>query len=254
MKVSIFRVSLNHLWNNEYCMFVSQIVAVFLKFNAESLHLKKSFDRVLALMPEISKIKAQDLGSELSNQLADLNTERRTLTKSIMDMVKNLGKLSLPGMAQHVAVMNRFLDKHGRDLGDTNYNDNSNRFNDFLADYDSNAEIEAAAQAMQLVMLIEHLRTINTQFTELYLQRSDTKTNVETVDARAIRNETDKALTAFFDAFEFCSTEYEDLDYQTPATKMNDIISHYKTQLKARATRRSNGKEVHGEDPIVKPE
>jgi len=251
MKVQIYRVTLSHLWNKEYCMYVSQVVAVFLKFNPEGLHLKKAFDRVLALMPEIAKIKAQELGSELSHQLADLNNERRTLITAVADMVKNFGKLSLPDMAAHVVAMNRFLDKHGRDIGDTNYNDNTSRFIDLLADYDANVEVKAAATALQLVLLFDHLRDVNTRFANLYMQRSDEDSDVETVDARAIRVEMDKALTAFYDTFEIFSTEYDELDYQTPVNKMNEIITHYKSELKARTTRRNAGKDVHTEAPIA---
>jgi len=86
------------------------------------------------------------------------------------------------------------------------------------------------------------------------VQRDDQKSSVEKVDAEAIRAEMDKALTAFYEAFEFCSTEYDNLDYQTPADKMNETISHYKTQLKARITRRHQGQDVHNETPIAAPE
>lgn len=55
----------------------------------------------------------------------------------------------------------------------------------------------------------------------------------------------------FYNAFEFCSTEYDEIDYQTPANKLNDLILHYKTELKARTTRRNAGKEVHAEEPIT---
>jgi len=253
MKVTIFRVQLSHLWNSEYCMFVSQLVAVFLKFGAEGLHLKKAFDRVLALMPDIAKIKAQELGNVISNQLTDLNTERRTLIVSIADQVKTFGKLSLPTMAAHVVVLNRFLDKHGRDIGTKNYNANTDDFNKLLADYDATSEVKAAATALQQVLLFDHLREINTQFASLYMQRDDENSSVEKVDTEAIRAEMDKELTAFYNAFEFCSTEYDELDYQTPADKMNETILHYKTQLKARTTRRHQGQEVHTEDPITAP-
>jgi hypothetical protein len=85
------------------------------------------------------------------------------------------------------------------------------------------------------------------------MQRSDENSSEEKVDTIAIRSQTDKALTAFYEAFEFCSTEYDDQDYQTPANKLNDIISHYKTQLKARQTRRREGLNVHVEEPITTP-
>ena len=253
MKVTIFRVPLSHLWNSEYCMFVSQLVAIFMKFGAEALHLKKSFDRVLALMPEIAKIKAQELGNVISNKLADLNNERRTLIVSISEQVKTFGKLSISSMAEHVAVLSRFLDKHGREIGTKNYNANTDDFNKLLADFDATPDVKAAATALQLVLLFDHLREINTQFATLYLQRDDENSSVEKVNAEAIRAEMDKALTAFYDAFEFCSTEYDDLDYQTPANLMNETILHYKTQLKARTTRRHQGQDVHTEAPIAAP-
>jgi len=75
---------------------------------------------VNALTPELDKIKAQELGNDISNQMADLNNERRTVIKAVIDQTKKLGKLSIAELAPHVSVMNRFLDKHGRDIGDTN--------------------------------------------------------------------------------------------------------------------------------------
>jgi hypothetical protein len=251
MKATIVRLPLKQLWNSEYCMFTSQLITIFQNCNAEELHLKKSFERLTAFTPELAKIKAQEQGNAISHLLADLNNERRTLIKSVMDQVITFGKLSMPALTQHVAVMNRFLDKHGRDIGELNYNANTDKFNKLLADYDASADVKEAVDALYLGVLFDHLREINTQFASLYLQRSDEDASVETVDARAIRMETDKVLTAFFDAFEFCSTEYEELDYQTPANKLNEIISNYKAQLKARTTRRHEGKDVHTETPIT---
>ena len=253
MKVTIIRLPLNHLWNTEYCMFVSKTVAIFLKYQPEALHLKKSFERLTALMPQIDRIKAQELGNAISNKLSDMNAERRTLIKSVIEQVTTFGKLSIPEMAPHVAVLNRFLDKHGRDIGSKNYTDNTKRFNDLLADYNSSAEVKAAVAALQLVILFDHLAALNTEFDNLYMQRNNENSTVETVDSRAIRQETDKALTAFFDTFEIFSAEFDDLDYQTPANELNEFISHYKTQLKARTTRRHQGQDVHTEAPIVTP-
>jgi len=253
MKVTIFRLKLNHLWNSEYSMFVSQLVAIFLKYQPEALYLKKAFERLTALMPQLAKIKAQELSNVLSNQLVDLDNERDTLFNAIVAQVKNMGKLSMASIAPHVVVMNRFLDIHGRDIAVANYNAETKRINDMLADFSSKKDVKAAVDGLTLTAFFQQLATVNTQFANLFMQRTEENAATETVDARAIRAETDKVLIAFFDAFEFCSSEYEELDYQTPANEMNDLISYYKTQLKTRATRRSIGKEVHTEVPIVTP-
>jgi hypothetical protein len=45
--------------------------------------------------------------------------------------------------------------------------------------------------------------------------------------------------------------EYDELDYATTANEINDLVAYYKTQLKARATRRNGGDDVSGEKAIV---
>jgi len=251
MSKKIARVSLRELWNSEYTLFVNQLVLIILKYPVEALHLTKAFARVKAMLPQLVKIKAQELSSAISKQLQELNNERTTLIKAIVNQLKNMGKISLTSVAPHVLVLNRFFDKHGRDIPDANYNSKTERLDDLLKDYDAKPEVQAAAVALNLKMLFDQLRVVNTQFATLFLQRTAEDSAVEVVDAHAIRAETDKLLTAFFDAFEFCSSEYEELDYETPAKEMNDLINYYKTQLKARITRRNSGKDVSTEKPIA---
>lgn len=250
MKTTVNRLALNHLWNSEYSLFVNQLVTIATKYNPESLHLKKSFDRVTALLPDLEKIKAQELSNILSNTLHDLDVERDTLLKAIVAQLKAMGKLSIPSIAPHVLVLNRFFDTHGRDIANANYNAETERINDLMAAYDARPDVISAVTGLNLTILFDQLRTVNTQFAEMFLQRTGEDAATEKADSRAIRAETDKTLNAFFDAFEFCSTEYDDLDYQTPANELNDLISYYKTQLKARTTRRNEGKNVSVEVPI----
>ena len=236
MPVEISRLPVKALWNNEYTLFVNQIVVIADKYDPTSLHLQKPFGKVTAQLPDLAKIKAQEKSNALSNQLQDLDAERDTLIVAIIAQVKAMGKLSLPSIAPHVVVMDRFFDQHGRDIATANYN--------------AKADVKAAAQALSLTILFDQLHTVNTQFAALFLQRTEGDAATEKVDTRAIRTETDKALNAFFVAFEYCSSEYDGLDYITPASELNELIAYYKTQLKARATRRNSGKDVSVEEPI----
>jgi len=251
MKVKIFRVHLKSFRNSEYTIFVSQLVAIFLKYNAELLHLKKSFERLTAFIPDLENIKAQELSSAYSILIHDLDVQRDNLFNAIVNQVKNIEKSGLASLAGHVAVLNRLLDKHGRDIAADNYNAETKRLNDLLTEISSNAEVSAAIVAANLSLFVDELRTVNTEFNSKFMQRTQTDSAIEVVDARVIRTESDKALIAFFDAFEFCSSEYDELDYQTPANELNEHISHYKTQLKARDTRRTNGKDTTTEEAIA---
>ena len=114
-------------------MFVSQSVAIFMKYNAQALRLNKSFDRLLALIPDLDKIKAQDLGSTYSNMIRDLDVQRDNLFSAIVSMVKNLEKSGIIALAPHVTLLKRLLDKHGRDISEAGYSAETKRLNDFLS-------------------------------------------------------------------------------------------------------------------------
>ncbi|MDD2797280.1 MAG: DUF6261 family protein [Bacteroidales bacterium] len=250
MSVEVSRLPLKELWNSEYTIFVDQISKIVAKYNVQDLHLKKSFDRVSAFLPSLAKVTAQELSSQFSNSLKDLDNERDSLINGIIAQVKTMSKITIPALATQAAVLSRLFDKHGRDIATAGYNAETKRINDLLSDYHTKAEIKTAVDAISLTLLFDQLAVVNTQFEELFLQRNEDDATTESVDARALRSETDKAITAFFDAIVFCSSEYDELDYTPLANELNEVINYYKTHLKARSTRRSNSGNVSSETPI----
>ena len=245
METTIVRLHLTHLRNSEYSIFVNQLVEIFSDYDPEALHLKKAFEKLTAMLPILAKIKEQDLSNALSKSLRDTATERSNLITAIVQIVKAMRKLTIPAIVPHALVLKRLFDLHGRDIGKTNYIAATKRTIDLLADYDTKADVKAAAEALSLSIIFEELRNVNTRFYIMYMQRVAEEAAVEKVDSHAIRREINKVLTDFFDAIEFCSSEFDGLDYVTPANELNELIGKYKSELKARTTRsRKRKKEV----------
>ena len=252
MIIKINRMVYNNLRHSEYTIFVNQLAQIAAKYQPETLHLTKPFQKVNALLPAIAKIKAQETSSALSNQLHDLDNQRDTLFNAIVAQVKTMSKLNLSTIKPHAEVLTRFLDKHGRDIATANLNAETKRLADFLADYEATPEVKTAVVGLNIKLLFDELLIANNNFAASFLQRTQDDAAIEKVDARAIRIETDKTITAFMDAIQYCSTEYEDKDYFPLANELNDLIGYYKTQIKARITRRNSGKDVSGESEIGK--
>jgi hypothetical protein len=250
MHVKISRLAFKSLRNSEYTMFISQLVAILLKYNVDALQLRKSFDRLVSLTPELDKIVAQDLSSAYSNKIRDLDAQRDNLFAVIVSMVKNLEKSGIATLAPHVELLKRLLDKHGRDIAEAGYSAETKRLNDFLVEISTNANLMAAITATNLALFIDQLRTVNTEFASKFMTRVEESSTSEVINAHIIRRVSDKTLTSFFDAIEFCSSEYEDLDYVTPANELNELITYYKTMLKARESLRMAGKDTSVEAPI----
>ncbi|NDP20471.1 MAG: hypothetical protein GZ091_05275 [Paludibacter sp.] len=251
MPVKIIRLHFAELWNNEYPQFVNQLITIVNKHNPDGLHLTKSYERVTALVPQLAKVKAQELSNALSNKLSELDAERDSVIKFIWDQGKSFARLSIPSLVPHVEVFRRFLNMHGKDIALANYNSETSRVKDMLADYDAKPEVKAAVEALNLTMFFEQLRSVNTTFDELFMQRTEDYATEEEVDNRAIRSDCDKQMVAFFDAIEYCSKEYDELDYQPLTNEINTHVEYYKTLLKARTTRRMAGKETSVEVPIT---
>ncbi len=254
MSKRINRIYLQKLWNSEYTIFVSQIIAIIGKFQPAVLHLEKAFQKLAAFIPELAKIKAQELSNAISRKLSLLDFERDNLYKLIVAIVKALGRINLPEFNPHVAVMKNFIKIHGEDIPDAPYNAETKRINDMMNDFNSKEDVKLAAETLPLKILFDKLFEINTTFNEEYMKRSEEEAAEEKVNTRAVRKETDKALKGFYTAIDFCSAEYEELDYEPLVNVLNTHISYYKTQLKARETRRKNGEDVSNEEPIVGPE
>ncbi len=244
MKTIIHRLPLGHLWNSEYSIFVTQLIAIFAKYQPDLLHLKKGYERLTALKPQLAKIKAQEAGNSLTSSLEQLDHERNILVKGIINQIKMMGKLSLPDLLPYVLLMKDFMDTYGKDITTGNYNVATERTNKLLGEYEAKADLQTAVDALFLSILFDQLSAVNTLFAKLFIKRTEQEASHERIDIRAIRMETDQALTALFDAFEFCSLEYENLDFETPAKELNVLIDYYNIQIKGRHTRRNTGKEI----------
>lgn len=250
MSVIISRLHFKSLWNSEYTLFVNQTTGIVEKHSPDSLHLTRSFGKVKDTSPDIAKIKAKELSNTLSDELQELDNERDTLINGIIAQVRTIGKISKSGLAEFVVVLNHFFDQHGRDIASANYSSETKRLEDLLTDYDQKPQVKAASEGLHLSVFFEQLRVVNKQFADLFMERTEDDSVDEKVDVRGIRNKVDKVLIAFYNAIEFCSSEYEELDYSPLANELNGLYTYYNTQLKARATRRNKGGDTGSEKPI----
>ncbi|MCX6231304.1 MAG: DUF6261 family protein [Bacteroidetes bacterium] len=246
------RIVLRTLRNSEFTIFVNQFVGITAKHNPNNLHLAKPFEKLNLLLPEMAKIKAHEQGSALSNKLHDLDYERDLLLSAMMAQIKTMSKLNLPTVKPHTTVLNDFFDKHGHDIVNATFNAETKRIDDLLADYENTADVKSAFTGLNMDILINQLKIVNKNFADLFMQRNETEAATEKVNTRAIRLKTEKIFIDFLNAIDYCSMEYDELDYTPLINELNDLITYYKTQLKARITRRNAGKDVSVEGEIAK--
>ncbi len=254
MSKKILNLAISRLWNSEYTIFVNHLISIIARFQPTVLHLEKVFNKLQSFIPALSKIEAQELGNAISKILSKLDSERDILYKAIVAQLKTLSNVNLPDFTPHVAVLNKFVNKHGEDIPDDSYHAETKRLKDMERNYNSDENVRTAAEALNLKVIFEKIFGLNTTFDEQFLQRNIEEAAVEKVNSRTIRREIDVAIKDFYTAVDFCSREYDELDYETLTNELNNLITYYKSHLKSRETRRKNGEDVSIEEPIVGPE
>lgn len=250
MTIIINRIPYKSLRVSEYPLLVKQTLEIGSKYDVDALHLKKSFKRLSDCMPAVEKIRAQESKSEHSKNLQELDEERDAILRAINNQAVNYANINIASIKTNVEILNRFLDKHGRDIATDTYNAETKRIDDMIDDYENNSTTKAAIVALNMAFLFDQLKELNTEFAKTFMLRTEEAATTEKVETLKIRTETDKALTIFFNGIEFLSTEYDNLDYIALANELNDLLMHYRILLKARNTRRIHGKEADDTEDI----
>jgi hypothetical protein len=224
-------------------MFVQQVIATLDAFNWENLHLPNTYSRLKARLHDVNKIKIQVAGSADTEPLREMDVQRDDIFIGISASVRNFMRMNFGQYALFATLLNRLLEKYGRNLTTDNYNSETMRIKEMMAEYTATPEYQEAAQALNLVPMFSQLHEVNTSFATKFMARTAKEATVADVDIRSIRLATDKALSEMLKAMEAFSGEYNELDYTTPAAALNELLDYYRNLLKTREGRREAEKE-----------
>ena len=248
--LNIVKFKYSGLWNSEYPLVVNRLIDIVGANNPQSLHLQTSYERLTAFREQLAKIEVQERADRESALLSELDQRRDTLFNVIYGVAKTHQRTPIAEISEHSARIMTVLKKHGTDIPTANYTAETKRLYDLIADIGTQPEVMKSITALALQPHFELMTEVNIEFDRLFMQRNQRQAETERVDARAIRNECDKAITLLWNAIEFCINEYGENDYVNLVNAINKMNSYYKQQLAARSTRRKNKADVSAEEPI----
>ncbi|MDR1679087.1 MAG: DUF6261 family protein [Prevotellaceae bacterium] len=249
--MELIRLHFTELWNSEYPLVVNRLIDILGSHELADLHLQGSFDRLAAFRPQLAKIEVQERADRNSALLSECDQQRDNGYSTICNVAKAFK--NVPGQSDDAEKLYKLIQKHGSDIPTANYTAETERLFDFVADVERQPELLAALKTLSLHTVFEQLKTANTEFDKLFMQRNKEQAESEKTDVRAIRTACDRSIIALWNAIEFCSAEYGEELYKPLVNAINQLNAYYKQQLAARATRRKN-KDVNTEDPITLPE
>lgn len=235
MKKETLKFSFTRLWNSEYPLMMERIVEIVNKHNPAHLHLDKTYQRLAALRPHWEQIQVQAKSSGITNQITEADDLRDRLTTFIFKQVKQYKTLGIEPYLTHAKMLDIWVKKYSLGLVTENYTSQTEKTMHLVQEAETNTDLKVGIHALGLEPFIIKLKETNTQFEQLFRNRTEEIAKIPSIDIRAIRKTTDDAVNKLFMAILFCKEEYEDLDYQPLINELQELLNYHKTQIKTRS-------------------
>ncbi len=247
MKLKISRPRYSHLWNSEFPVVIERTVAIADKYDMTGMLLGKSFGELSAFDPRLKEMSVYVRRNEKLAAACELDVKRDTLITGIRKVVRAFEDVDMPVIRQHYEVLDALLEKHqSQTIAKANLTSETDRLNKLEKDIASNPLAQEAFAAFGLAPVVRCLFETNREYDVLFREYIADK-SVEEYDVAGLRRECTKAVGQFFDAIQYCAFEHENIDYTALVKELNQLNGYYRTQLKARDTRRKNNKKDKGE-------
>lgn len=254
MKVKIERINYPHLWNSEFPLVVDQTLSICDKYDMESLMLKKSYDELVSYRPRLNSMSIYSRKNEKIVVAGIFDSERDSLINGFVKAVKAMKYVDLPQIKPHFDLLDSLLSKHkANTIAQAGNISETERLIMLENEINANPRIQAAIVALHLDGLTQRLFDANKEYDKIFREYIAEKSSEQPIDVASLRRDCTKSLTQFFDAVQYCAFANEHLDYTALVNELRQLNNYYRQQLKARATRRANGKNTMEEEPIVPP-
>lgn len=190
--LSKFKTTGASKWNTaEYTNFASRFISVNRSFGAEALHYEEAdLERYAELQAELQDLVARNMAATETVKLQDLETQRDEKGMYIINTVRNSRELPFPAIAEAAKalwfVLEPYVGFHSKpNLQETALIDG------MLLDL-AKSENAAHITALSLTQTVEELTLLNAQYRVLTEQRTTSRDNAKTADAKTLRAEMDQ--------------------------------------------------------------
>lgn len=253
MKVKIDRVPYPSLRNDEFPVVYGQTVSICEKHDMQSLHLEKSFGELISFRPSIESLTVYLRKNTKQTQISELDFERDTLANAVVRTVRGIEHVTLPQVRSHYETLEALLSKHSlKTVATDTRAAETERLQRFETDVNADDAVQTAFAALGLTPVITRLFETNREYEATFREYIADKSLEQHVDVSLLRRNCSKALIQFLDAVQYSAYVYEEPDYTPLINELIKLNQYYIQQLKARATRRKNGKAT-GEEPPIPP-
>jgi hypothetical protein len=254
MKEKIERIRYAYLRVDEFTLVAVYTIDICGKYNNENMYLGKSYSELSSFRQALESLQVNVRKNEKMTRLGKLDTERGTLIRCVNNVVNDFEDIDIPEISESYEVLSALLNKHKtKTIASDSRTSETERLQKLETDVNASYSALAAFEKFGLQTVVNRLFASNREYDALFREYIADESAKERVDVTELRRNCTKALGQYLDAVQYCAFAYEHIDYRPLINELKQLSAYYNQQLKARATRRKNGKTTDEEPPIEPP-
>ncbi len=234
--MQIINIAFSRLLKLEVPQLAKLVLEIVEKHDPESLLIVKAYDDFRLLKPEIESLIVGYGPHPLTPRIEALRQKRLLYATSISFQVKGLVKGYIDGTDVEVSMVKYAVNLYLFNLRKNNEEIINERIDQFLAEIDSNEELEDSITALGFSSYVDQFRSVHASFKELLVQRnasiSERLKGVTPVSAKSIR----LGMRDLFGRITSAKLDNKLLDYRPLIKELNEKLIRYSGLIKARET------------------
>ncbi|WP_379963236.1 DUF6261 family protein [Epilithonimonas sp. UC225_85] len=222
-------IDLRNLRNADYLQFQKDFLSVIFRNDPAALQVESKYDALSAKADELESLFKKVLANPISQELVVLDERRDAAINGIYyTALANSYHFDL-ATKQSANKLLANISLYGSGIARLNYQAETSTLTNLINDWENKPELTQAIEALNLKSWKEELKTINTEFSTRYLDRTQDYGNATPETLKLKREETNTAYYALRDRINALHllVETPPSPYNIVINQLNALIEQY---------------------------
>ena len=234
-KMAIKSINYSRLLKLELPILANRVITTVEKHDAETLHIKETFDLLEKTKPQILALEVRFGPHPITEDLNDLRKKRIKNAGLIISHLNLVIKQDIEAQRKLIKVVQpvvtRFLSKLSRDSDDIA----TENVKQFMLQIQSNEDLSEALTELEFLSYANSLQIANLGLIE-NLAKRDASISQRMKSTPSISRPIHGALRNLFNQINLAKSLYPGVDYQPLIDELNVILTSYEAKINLRAT------------------
>ena len=224
-------INYRRLKNRTFVQFFQHLLGIVNSGNPETLLVKEQYDELLPLVAVLFELTQADKGSEISEELVELDGKRDTTWFGIDLQIQSFANHYDPAKQEAAIALENSLTPFGIGITRLKYVEETNTINGIINKWGNTPELSTAVASIGLTDWVSKLKDENILFDTKFQARVNERADAPDLKAIKVRKQIIAAYRELLAHLQAHATLSKDGTYDTINNRINQLIDEYNKMI-----------------------